>query len=112
MPPWTGRACSVHRGSMAARIEGGPVRGSALTRARLPTAPVRQSLPVGAQQREEHTGSSARASPGLGRRRGGRAIAVKVQRHRCSVRGLLRHGEREKEAGRGAVKLGGGARFL
>jgi hypothetical protein len=32
---------------------------------------------------------------------------VKARRHRCSVRGLLRHGERGKEAGRGAVKLGG-----
>jgi hypothetical protein len=27
------------------------------------------------------------------------------------VRGLLRRGEREKEAGRGVVKLGEGARF-
>jgi hypothetical protein len=39
-------------------------------------------------------------------------MAVKAQWHRCSVRGLLRHGERGKEAGRGAVKLGGGARLL
>jgi hypothetical protein len=53
----------------------------------------------GAQQREECMGSSARASPGLGW-------------HRCSVRGLPRSGERGKEAGRGAVKLGGGARLL
>jgi hypothetical protein len=32
---------------------------------------------------------------------------MKAQRRRCSVRGLLRRGERGKEAGRGAVKLGG-----
>jgi hypothetical protein len=32
---------------------------------------------------------------------------VKVQRHQCLVRGLLRRGERGKGAGRGAVKLGG-----
>jgi hypothetical protein len=66
----------------------------------------------GAQQREERTGSSAGASSGLGRRRGGWATAVKAQWHRCSVRGLLRYGERGKEAGRGAVKLDGGARLL
>jgi hypothetical protein len=63
-------------------------------------------------QREEDTGSSARASPGLGRRRGGWATTVNAQRHWCSVRGLLRRGERGKEAGRGAVKLSGGARLL
>jgi hypothetical protein len=73
---------------------------------------VRQSSPAGVQQREERMGSSARASPGLGRRRGGRATAVKARQCRCSVRGLLRSGERGKEAGRGAVKLGGGARLL
>jgi hypothetical protein len=38
--------------------------------------------------------------------------AVKVRRCWCSVRALLRRGERGKEAGRGAVKLGGGARVL
>jgi hypothetical protein len=91
---------------------GGPGRGGALTRARPPAAPVSQSSPAGAQQREERTGSSAGASPGLGQRRGGRAMAVKARRHRCSVRGLLRCGERAKEAGRGAVKLGRGARLL
>jgi hypothetical protein len=87
-------------------------RDGALTEARLPAAPVRQSSSAGAQQIEERMGSSARASPGLGRRRGGRAMAVKVRRRRCSVRGLLRRREREKEAGRGAVKLGEGARLL
>jgi hypothetical protein len=39
-------------------------------------------------------------------------MAVKVRRHRCSVRVLLRRGEWGKEAGRGVVKLGGGARLL
>jgi hypothetical protein len=91
---------------------GGSGRGGALTGARPPTAPVRQSSPAGAEQREEHIGSSSRASPGLGRRRGGQAMAVKARRRRCSVRGLLRHGERGKEVGRGAVKLGGGAHLL
>jgi hypothetical protein len=35
-------------------------------------------------------------------------MAVKVRRRRCSVRVLLRRGERGIAAGRGAVKLGGG----
>jgi hypothetical protein len=67
MPPWTGQVRSVHRGPMAARTEGGPGRGGAFTRARPPASPVRQSSPAEAQQREERTGSSARASLGLGR---------------------------------------------
>jgi hypothetical protein len=99
-------------------IDGGADRGGGWGAAerspehRPPAAPVRQSSPAGAQQREERTRSSSRASPGLGRRRGGRAMVVKVRRHRCSVRGLLRRGERGKGAGRGAVKLGGGALLL
>jgi hypothetical protein len=93
------------------RGQRGPGRGGALIGARPPAAPVRQSSPAGAQQREERMRSSSRASPGLGRRRGGRGMAVKAQR-RCSVRGLLRRGERGKGARRGAVKLGGGARLL
>jgi hypothetical protein len=101
-PPWTDGGAD----------RGGPRHGGALTRAQPSAAPVRQSSPAGAQQREERTGSSARASPGLGQRWGGRTMAVKARRHRCSVRGLLRRGERGKEAGRGAVKLGGGASLL
>jgi hypothetical protein len=98
-PPWTDGGTD----------RGGVGRGGALNGARHPAAPVRQSSPAGAQQREERTGSSSRASPGLGRRRGGRATVVKFRQRRCSMRGLLRCGERGKGAGRGAVKLGGGA---
>jgi hypothetical protein len=35
-------------------------------------------------------------------------MAVKIRQRRCSVRALLKRGERRKEAGRGVVKLGGG----
>jgi hypothetical protein len=45
---------------------GGAGCGGALTRAQPPAAPVHQSSPAGAQQREERMGSSARASPGSG----------------------------------------------
>jgi hypothetical protein len=50
--------------------------GGALTGAQPPAAPVRQSSPAGAQNREGGTGSSIRASPGLERRRGGRATMM------------------------------------
>jgi hypothetical protein len=48
----------------------------ALTGAWAPTAPVRQSSPAGAQNREGSEGNSARVSPELGRRCGGRATVV------------------------------------
>jgi hypothetical protein len=62
-PPWTDGGAD----------RGGPGHGGALTGARPPGAPVRQSSPAGAQKGERSTGSSAQASPELGRRCGGRA---------------------------------------
>jgi hypothetical protein len=63
-PPWTDAgADSGHSG--------------VLTGVQPPAAPVRQSSPAGVQQREERTGNSIRASPGLERRRGGRATMVR-----------------------------------
>jgi hypothetical protein len=50
--------------------------GGALTRAWPPAAPVRQSSSAGAQNREGSEGNSARVSPELGRRCGGRATVV------------------------------------
>jgi hypothetical protein len=50
--------------------------GFALTGAWPPAAPVREISPAGAQKRERSTGSSARASPELGRRCSDRATAV------------------------------------
>jgi hypothetical protein len=91
---------------------GGPGHDGALTGARPPAAPVRQSSPAGVQQREECTGSLPRASPGLERRRGGRATMVKAWWCRCSVRGRLECGDMRREAGRGVVNSGGGAHLL
>jgi hypothetical protein len=79
--------------------------GDALTRARPPAAPVRQSSPAGAQNGEGGTGSSSRASPELERRRGERAMMGKARWCRRSVRGRLELGEREMREGKGAVKL-------
>jgi hypothetical protein len=47
-----------------------PERGGALIGVWPPATPVHESSPAGAQQREESTGSSARASPELWRRCG------------------------------------------
>jgi hypothetical protein len=63
-------------------------------------------------EREESMGSSVRPSPELRRWRGGRATAVQNRRQRRSVRGRLERGEKRREAGRGVVNSGGGARLL
>jgi hypothetical protein len=86
--------------------------GGALTGARLPAAPVRQSSPAGAQNGEGGTGSSSRDSPGLERCRGKRVMTGKAQWCRRPLRGRLELGEREMRAGKGAVKLGVVARLL
>jgi hypothetical protein len=62
-PPWTDTGAD--RG-----------HGGALTGAWPPAAPVHQSSPVGAQNGEGTDGNSARVSPELGRRCGGRATVV------------------------------------
>jgi hypothetical protein len=63
-PPWTDAGADSGHGGM-------------LTGARPPAALVHQSSLVGVQHREECTGNSIRASPGLERRRGGRATMVR-----------------------------------
>jgi hypothetical protein len=64
-PPWTD--ADVDRG-----------HGGTLTGAWPPTAPVHQSWPAGAQNGEGSEGNSARVSPELGRRCGGRATVVQI----------------------------------
>jgi hypothetical protein len=81
-PPWTDAGADSLHGGM-------------LTGARPPAAPVRQRSPTGAQQREERTGSSIRASPGLERHQGGRATMVKARWCRRSVKRRQERGERE-----------------
>jgi hypothetical protein len=75
-----------------------PERGDALTGVRPPAAPVHQSSPAGAQKRERSTGSSARASPDLGRRRGDRATAVARRGHGNSVGRGSSVGEEKRRA--------------
>jgi hypothetical protein len=85
-PPWTD--AGVDRG-----------HGGALTGAWPPAAPVRQSSPAGAQNREGSEGNSARVSPELGRRCGGRATMVQ----NGEVAAL---GERVAQAGREGNRSG------
>jgi hypothetical protein len=63
VPPWTD--AGADRG-----------HGGVLTGAWPPTAPVRQSSSAGEQNGEGSEGNSARVSPELGRRCGGRAMVV------------------------------------
>jgi hypothetical protein len=98
-PPWTD-----------AGVDNG--HGGTLTGAWPPATPVRRRSPAGAQNGEGSTGSSARTSPELRWRQGGRATTGKARWCRCSVRGRLELGEREMRAGKGAVKLGEVARLL
>jgi hypothetical protein len=86
--------------------------GGVLTGAWPPVAPVRRSSLAGKQKGERSTGSSARASTELGRHCSDWATAVQN-------REVAALGERAAHAwiggngaGRGAVKLGEGARLL
>jgi hypothetical protein len=85
----------------------------ALTGAWPPAALVRESSLVGAQKGERSTGSSTRASPELGRCCSDRAMAVQNREAAAlGERVAQAWREREKGAGRGAVRLGEGARLL
>jgi hypothetical protein len=79
-PPWTD-----------AGVDNG--HGGVLTGAQPSAVPVRRSSPAGVQQREERTWNSIRASPGLKRRRGGRATMMQ-SRETAAL------GERVAQAGR------------
>jgi hypothetical protein len=68
------------------------------------------SSPSGAQQREGNTGNSARASPGLGRRRGGQATEGNGGGGRCSVGWEFRTRKRAKEGGVSVVMAVGAPR--
>jgi hypothetical protein len=67
--------------------------GGVLTGARPPAVPMRRRSPAGVQQREQRTGNSIRASPGLERRRGGWVMMVQSKE-------TVALGERVAQAGR------------
>jgi hypothetical protein len=75
-------------------------------------APVYGSSPRLHGKDEELTRVRSRASPKVEGRRGGQATAVQNRRRRRLVEAMLERGEKRREAGRDAVKSGGGARLL
>jgi hypothetical protein len=106
---WTRAGRAVHHGPTMARTEG--------TVARSPKLGLRPLQCTKARRRGRKRGRGARGARLGPHRSSGSAVATgrwrcRIGRRRRSVRGLLKHGEREKGAGRGAVKLGEGARLL
>jgi hypothetical protein len=102
-PPWTDDSVD----------KGGPGHGGALIEAQPPAAPVRQISPVGAQKGERSTGSSARASPELGRRCGGQATVV--QNREVAALGedtAQAWGERKRSGGRCGATWGWCSPFI
>jgi hypothetical protein len=91
--PWTG-ADSGH--------------GGVLTGAQHPAVPVRRSSPAGVQQREERTGNSIRASPGLERRQGGQAMMVQSGETAALGERVAQAGREENVSGERCGEVWGG----
>jgi hypothetical protein len=106
---WTEAGRAVHRGPTVARTEGTAAHSLELGLWPLRCAKARWR---GRKMEREARGTRLRSH----RSSGGAVEAgqrwCRTGRRRLSVRGLLRRGEREIGAGRGAVKLGEGARLL
>jgi hypothetical protein len=110
--PWTGRACSVHRGPTTARTEGG--RGTAASSPELGLWPLRCAKARRRGRKRVRGAQGAQLGP---HRSSGDAVEAgqrwcRTGRWRRLVRTLLRCGERGKEAGEGVVLLRGGAHLL
>jgi hypothetical protein len=82
--------------------------GGALTEARPPAAPVRQSSPAGMQNGEGGTGSSIRASPELEWHRGGWATMMQSRETAALDERLAQVGREEYSSGERCGELWGG----
>jgi hypothetical protein len=106
---WTGAGRAVHHGPTVARTEG--------TAARSPELRLRPLQCTKAHRRGRKRGKGAWGARLEPHRSSGGAVVIgrrrcRTGRRQRSVIGLLRRGEREKGAGRGAVKLGEVARLI
>jgi hypothetical protein len=106
---WTGASQAMHHGPTVVWTVGTAVRSLELGLQPLQCAK--------AHRRGRKMGRGAWGARLRPHRSSGGVVATRRRwcrtgRRRRSVRGLLRRGEREKGAGRGAVKLGEGARLL
>jgi hypothetical protein len=106
---WTGAGRVVHRGPTVARTEGTAVRSPELG-----LRPLRCAKGRRWGRDRERSARRARLGPhrGSGGAEEARRRRCKTGKRRRSVRGLLRHGEREIVAVRGAVTLDEGAHLL
>jgi hypothetical protein len=106
---WTGAGRAVHHGPMVVRTEGTAVRSPELG-----LRPLRCTEAHRRGRNRERETWETRLGPdqGLGDAEEAGRRRCKTGRRQRSVRGLLRRGEMEIGAGRGAVKLGEGARLL
>jgi hypothetical protein len=106
---WTGAGRAVHRGPTVAWT-----KGTAARSLELGLRPLRCTEAHRRGRNRERETWETRLGPHRGS--GGAEEAgrwwYRMGRPWCSVRGLLRRGEGEIGAGRGAVKLGEGARLL
>jgi hypothetical protein len=103
MSPWTGRVCSVYRGPTPARTEGTAARSPELGLWPLRCTEARRQ---GRNRERETWGTWLTPHRGSGGAEEAGRRRCRMGSRRRSVRGLLRRGEREIGAGRGAVKLG------
>jgi hypothetical protein len=106
---WTGAGRVVHHGPTVAWTEGTVVRSPEL---RLRPLRCTEAHRRGRNRERETWGTRLGPHRGSGGAKEAGRWQCRTGRRRRSVRGLLRWGEREIGAGRGAVKLREGARLL
>jgi hypothetical protein len=95
---WTARG-SVHHGPLGSADRRPPERGGMLAGVRSRTAPELESSPARVGCGEGRTVKPARRSPGLARRRGGRAATASRWRETSSEVAVLDLGEDGNECG-------------
>jgi hypothetical protein len=106
---WIGAGRAVHRGPTVARTKGTAARSPELVLRPLRCMEARRR---GRNREREAWGTQLGPHRGLGGAEEAGRWRCRTGRQWRSVRGLLRWGEREIGAGRGAVKLGEGAHLL
>jgi hypothetical protein len=108
---WTAGG-SVHHGPLGGVDQRPPKRGGMLAGVRSRTASELESSPARVGCGEGRTVKPVRCSPGLARRRGGRAAMASRRRDRSSEVAVLDLGEEGRRRGMSAVRIGEGLRRL
>jgi hypothetical protein len=104
---WTAGG-SVHHGPLGGADQRAPDRGSMLAGVRSQTTPELGSSPVRVGCGEGRTVKPTRRSPGLVRRRGGRAVTASRRRERSSEVAMFDLGDEGRRRGMSAARVGGG----